>query len=207
MGNHLSIATVIEKNKITSTYAMLIALEIEVINPDTGVLVEILRLVNNSEPVVFQGHEYSAFKFEIQLRAEKGAIPQVTISVTDLSGEIQARMQAYGGGVGFNVNVLLLNMSNLAQPAEVSETYQITGATSEGYVVNWTLGAENPLTMRFPRRKQFRDRCAWRYKGTECGYDGALTSCDFTLQGANGCAVHENTERYGAFPGLARPSL
>jgi len=207
MANHLSVATVIEKNKIASNYAMLMALEIEVINPDTGVAVEMLRLVNNSEAVVFQGNEYSAFKFDINLKAEKGAIPQVTIGVTDLSGEIQSRMQAYGGGVGFNVTVIVINMGNLTQPAEVSETYQITGATTEGYIVNWTLGAENPLTMRFPKRRQFRDRCAWRYKGVECAYVGPLASCDFTLQGPNGCAVHENTPRYGGFPGLARPSL
>jgi phage-related protein len=38
--------------------------------------------------------------------------------------------------------------------------------------------------------------------GTECGYFGILTSCDHTIDGANGCEVHDNTIRFGAEPGI-----
>jgi len=40
------------------------------------------------------------------------------------------------------------------------------------------------------------------YKSIWCGYTGALTNCDGTYNGANGCQVHNNAGRFGAFPGI-----
>lgn len=55
-------------------------------------------------------------------------------------------------------------------------------------------------------------KCTKLYKGTEpggCGYVGDLPSCDFTLDGANGCRVHFSDEeakiRYGGHALLLDP--
>jgi phage-related protein len=75
-------------------------------------------------------------------------------------------------------------------------------AKDENYSIEFTLGAENPLALRFPYRQQFRNRCEWVYKGNECRYAGGLPSCDLTLDGDNGCRVHNNTYNFGGFFGL-----
>ncbi|HEV7284693.1 MAG TPA: hypothetical protein VGN75_07530 [Kaistia sp.] len=199
---HLSVATAIEKNRIASLVAFVICLEIEVKDPETGAFVEMLRFVHNDETLVYRGQTYLAGNFDLDVRQEAGSAPQLTLAVTDISQEIEARMQQYGGGIGFQVRFMVVNTGNLDQPPEVDETALVVGASSKEYVATFELGAENPLMMRFPFRRQFRDRCPWRYKGPECGYTGSLPGCDYTLQGANGCAVHQNSRRFGGFPGI-----
>ena len=78
----------------------------------------------------------------------------------------------------------------------------VTGASAKNYDATFTLGAENPVTFRFPRRRQRRDVCQWRYKSAYCGYTGALPTCDFTMNGSNGCIAHANGPRFGAYPGI-----
>lgn len=200
--SHLSVATVIEKNKIASDVAFVPCVEIDVRDPVTGNVVETLRLVRNSEDLEYNGHTYAASAFDFNIVEESGAQPDIQVVFKDYSRAVQARMQAYGGGVGFTVRLMVVNAGNLSQPPEGMETFEVVGATAKNYIVTFRLGAENPLTKRFPRRTQTRDRCRWVYKGPECGYTGSLGSCDYSLQGPNGCAAHNNTERFGGFPGI-----
>lgn len=205
MGNHLSVATIIEKNRLHSNVAFVIGLEIDVIDPLTQDLMEVMRLVRNDEDLPYQGHTYVAANFDIEVRAAAGETPAINLNAIDYSRAIQAKMQEFGGGVGFEVRVMVINTGNLEQPPEAVETFKVIKASVKDYVVTFTLGAENPLTLRFPRRLQFRDRCGWRYRSNECGYTGALPTCDYTLQGDNGCAIHGMTANFGGFPGLVRP--
>lgn len=198
----LSVATIIEKNKLASTTPFLVCLEIAVKDPATGDVVETLRLVRNNEDITYQGNLYAAFPFELSLSSEAGAVPTVRVTAKDYTKAIQARMQAYGGAVGSSVQIIVLNADNLAQPPEIVEFFEIIGASAKDYDVSFELGAENALALPFPRRRQLRDRCGWRYKSAECGYTGSLTSCDLSLQGPNGCAAHGNTINFGGFPGI-----
>lgn len=202
MAKSLSVASVIEKNRLSSDVPFLLLLDIDVIDPDTGVLVETLYLVKNTEDVVFNGHTYSPTSFDIELREEAGNSQSVKLSVKDYSRLVQTRMQAYAGGVGFRVTVTVANAGNLAQPPEVQEFFEVVAADSGNYTCSFTLGAENVVSKSFPRRRQTRDYCQWRYKGTECGYTGGLTSCDLTRTGPNGCEAHNNVVRFGAYPGI-----
>lgn len=43
--------------------------------------------------------------------------------------------------------------------------------------------------------------CQFQYRSKLCGYSGPLPTCDYTLWGPNGCARHNNIERYGGKPG------
>lgn len=203
MSRSLSVATVIEKNRLSSDVAFVVLADIEFVDPATGVVAETAHFARNSEDVVFNGITYVAGHFDIEFRQEQGTQPTVNIVVRDLSRGLQAKMQQYGGGVGFNVTIIVANTAQLDKPAEVVENFQVTGASANNYIVTFQLGVENAVMQTFPRRRQTKDFCQWRYKDPDtCGYSGGLTTCDLTLQGPNGCAAHSNTPNFGAFPGI-----
>lgn len=201
MSHSLSVASVIEKNRTSSEVPFLVCLDIAVINPVTGLLVETMYLVHNAEDIVLNGRTYYAAAFDMEITEEAGTQSAVTITIKDYTQAVQGRMEAYGGGVGFEVVISVVDGSVLDHPAEVSEYFLVVGASSANYVCTFTLGAENALGRRCPRRRQTRDFCQWRYKSKECGYSGPAQSCDYTLKGPNGCSTHSNTLRFGGFPG------
>jgi hypothetical protein len=201
---HLSVATVIE-NRLSSDTPFLCAMDIEVVDPITGVVVEVIYLVRNSEDITYQGNAYVATSFDLDLKSEGGAVPTVSVAIKDFTKAIQGRMQAYGGGLGFNVTIYVVNAGNLLQPPEVVEFFQVIGAKAANYIVTFTLGAENAVAVTFPKRRQTKDFCQWRYKDPEtCAYAGSLATCDLSLQGPNGCVVHENSPNFGGYPGISK---
>lgn len=202
MSKSLSVATVLEKNRLASDVPFLVLLDIDVVDPQTGSVVETGHYVRNVEGVNFNGHDYLPASFDIELKEEAGSLQNVRLGFKDYAGEVQAKMQDYGGGVGFSVTISVVNSAALDQPPEIQEFFEVVAAESAGYVCSFTLGAENVITKVFPRRRQTRDYCQWRYKGQECGYTGNMPSCDLTLNGANGCGQHGNVIRFGAFPGI-----
>lgn len=203
MVKSLSVASVIEKNRLDSDQAYLICVDIEVVNPTTGVVVEVIHVVRNTEPVTLNSVVYEAANFDIELKEEAGTQPTLNFIFRDLTRALQARMQEYGGGIGFNVTLKVVAANALTAPAELEEFFQVIGAQISNFIVTFTLGAENSLFRTFPRRRQTKDFCQWRYKDpTTCGYSGGMPTCDLSLQGPNGCAAHSNTPKFGAFPGL-----
>lgn len=393
MLSSFSTKTAVEKGQLFSSVPFLTCLEVDIVHPVTDEKLETLYLVRNNEDFEYNGNTYVAFPFDVDLAAAAGALPEVSVSIKDITGSIKQRMQAYGGAVGFTVRILLVNAAlgdvpprtnlllhsedlskevwtlteadyvtvtpvagvnslnrivptsvsgthaleqeflelpdeeiligcqarsynmrylrvqstaGLSSPAialfdletgrlrskspavstatisrqtnglysirmsfqpddaeaagvvkfmpsdnpfggafagdnnagveiaepfvrrlsdddqyvrtddaavdsvrptydpEILETFLITGASAKDYDVTWNLGAEQPLTLTFPRRKQRRDTCSWKYKGPECAYTGELPTCDFSLTGNNGCAQHLNSRRFGGFPGIRK---
>jgi len=210
MSKSLSVATILEKNRIESGVPFLPLLDIEVIDPATGGVVEVLHLVRNNEPVTFNGVEYVPTAFDISLKEEVNAQTSLDLSINDYSQALQVYMQAYGGGVGFNVTFSIVDSSALDLPAEIVEYFEVMTASASEYMATWSLGANNNLFLQFPRRRQKRDFCQWRSKDPDtCAYAGSATSCDLTLQGPNGCAAKGNradgqpqTIRFGGYPGI-----
>lgn len=206
MARHHSIATVIDKNRIASLEAFVPMLVVDVIDHRTGNLVEKLRLCRNgNHDITYRGDLYVTTEFDLNHKAEVDRPAEVTLSFFDRTGVITRYMQMYRGGVGFRVTLFFINTGNMSQPPEFSETYSVrtASASSGNYTVSFVLGMENPLALRVPRRTQRRDRCQWRYKGPECKYSGPMQTCDYSLQGSNGCAAHRNEENFGGFPGIS----
>jgi len=199
-----SVATVAEKNKVFSDVAFVITLDIKVINPITKLLVEEIHLVRNNEDMNYMGNTYIATPFEIEFGSESGGVPEVSLTIPDYSRAIQARMQAYGGGVGFEVDMMIVNTGNLDQEPENIEWFEVITATASNYSTSWTLGTSNSLLSPFPKRRQYRDRCSWRFKSVECAYSGGASTCDLSLQGPNGCSSKSNEKNFGGFPGLGK---
>jgi hypothetical protein len=194
MARHLSVESVIDKNKVSSATAWVALLQVKIINPNTRAVEEILYIARNDENVIFQDQVYQAANFDFQITQRQGETPSVSLTAQDQTRYIQSRMDAMAGGVFSEVVLLVVNTDRLDQPPEVSETFQITQSSAKNYVVTFNLGSENPLSVGFPRHRQFKDRCAWRYKGFGCPYAGPMTGCDYTLDGPNGCRAH--------FPGV-----
>lgn len=205
MPRHHSVATVIDKNRIASLEAFVPMMVIDVINDKTGALVEKIRLCRNGNTdIEYRGNIYASTEFDLNHVSEIDSPSEVSLSFFDRTGVIVRYMETYRGGVGFKVELFFLNTGNMTQPPEFSEVYAVrtASANSADYTVSFTLGMENPLALRLPRRMQRRDRCQWRYKGPECKYTGSKKNCDYSLQGPNGCAAHNNEENFGGFPGI-----
>lgn len=199
---HLTVATVIESRRISSDVPFLEMMEIE-IKDSSGAHVEWVRLVKNSEDIVFEENDYRAANFTISVSTKTGEEPSVNVTAKDPTGAIRQYMEQYEGGVGFPVRYIIANGARLDQKPELDEQFSILEASAPpGYEVRFSLGAENPLRMRYPLSIQERDRCRFVYKGARCKYAGPMGSCDFSLTGDNGCRAHDNEENFGGFPGL-----
>jgi len=210
MPKSLSVATILEKNRIESGVPFLPLLDIDVVDPVSGSVVETLHLVRNDELIVFNGIEYVPTAFDISMKEEINTQTTLELSINDYSQALQGQMQAYGGGVGFNVTFTIVDGSALDLPPELVEYFEVMSASATEYVASFSLGASNSLMSYFPRRRQTRDFCQWRFKDENCTYDGPAASCDLTLQGDNGCAAKGQTRldgtwqtiHFGAFPGI-----
>jgi len=213
MARHLSVATVIEKNKISSKVAFVVLLELRIVDPNTRQVVEILRLAANDENIMFGLDEkgytaiYQSANFDLQIDQKANTSPSVTLTATDPTMFIQSRIEGYAGGVFSEVVLMVVNTARLDKPAEVREKFSVITTSSKDYVVTANLGAENPLNIQFPKYKQFRERCAWRFKDYGCGYKGAATTCTYVLDGKGGCREKGNSMNARVLPGLVPMNL
>ncbi len=207
MSKSLRIASVIEKNKLSSDQPWLVALEIDVRNPVTGAIDDTIRIVRNDESVQIDGQTFQPMPFDITMEDNHEGLPSVSVVINDQTKIVQSYMQGYAGGVGFPVTFYVVtggDINTLSSEAELTEYFEVVSGNSDSgtYTIAWELGVENPLSIKFPRRTMYTDQCSFRYKSGECGYDGTLPTCDRTLSGVNGCKVHANEENFGGFPGL-----
>jgi len=166
-----------------------------------------LRLVRNLADTVFDCGDgagpqtYTAFAWEFGELTETadGSIPTWTISVSNIRRMVEALIEQYGGGVGSNVQIFIVQASRLKREADLVYDFDIIGAKSSAKLVSWTLGAESPFRIIMGRHLYSPDCCTYVYKGAECSYAGDLPSCSYTLGGTNGCKAH--------FPGQPIPGL
>lgn len=207
MARHLSVESVIDKNKITSAAVWLACLEIQIVNPNTRAIEQIVYVVRNDENIILNGQVYQAANFDFQIDQKQNEAPSVTLTANDQTRFIQSKLDAMAGGMFSTVILRVVNSERLDQPPEIEEVMAIVSASTKNYIVSLQLGSENPLGIQFPKHRQFRDRCAWRFKGYGCGYTGGLTTCDYTRDGANGCKVHNNTVNFRGLPGLVKMNI
>lgn len=208
MAKSLTLANVIDKNKIASTTAWVFALSIDVTDPTTGLFVETIRVCRNNEALTIDGDLYDAFPFGVGIEESAGELPTVTIALTDVTQQVQALAQKYEGGLGFPVTLMIVPVfdADLDQDLEpdLVEDFVVVTASSDSstYTTTWGLGAENPLSIKIPRRTQSRDRCSFDYKSVECGYGGIEATCSRTINGSNGCKSKSHEKNYGGLPGI-----
>ena len=202
--NSISVAAALQKNRLASSDAWLPLVKITW--PDNSVL----RLVRNVDDVVFDCGDgagpqtYTAFAWDFAELTETadGSIPQWAVKVSNVNNAIESLLQVYGGGVGGNITVYVVQASRLLREPDLELDFDIVGCSADSKWVTFNLGAESPFRIQFGRHNYTADACVWRYKGPQCGYTGDLPTCSYQMNGVNGCRAHNNQLRFGAFPGI-----
>jgi len=206
----LSAGAFIEKNKLSTTQAWLVLLEITM--PDTTVV----YLVANSEDVtwpVTSGDTYTAFPFELDEIGDtsKGEVPSVGLKVANASRVLEPYLEDQDGLVDSEVVIRIVNSMHVTTTAlgagannptaEIELTYNIIATVADSMWVTFTLGSVNPWNKRFPRNKMWRNTCRFKeFKGALCKYAGAETSCDRTLETCRDTMA--NSINFGGAPGV-----
>lgn len=192
---------ILEKNKLATTSAWLLLVDITL--PDASHI----RLARNNVDVPFQSNNYTAFPFDIDSTKSsgQGEIPAVQLRVSNVTRLLQAYVEQHNGGVDYTVTITVVNSAYLAESyAELQMTYDVLACQSDSQWITFTLGAPNPLRRRYPLYRAIANHCNWTYKGRECNYIGALTTCKRTLAD---CRAHVNSARFGGRPGLTSSGL
>lgn len=222
---NLSITGLIEKSALSSDDPLIMLVEFHIVDRFNGQVEQVVRVANVGQTeanpstytnsaggITYKGVYFQPAAFEVNVSEAAGEIPEISFSMNDLTGVVRGYMENYHGGVGSFVKVILLFQSTLDLPieqqaAEYQETYTITSSSIDSMNVRLGLGAKDLLAVKFPKRLQIAHYCQWGYKTVECGYSGSNPTCDRTLQGANGCATHDNTINFGGFPGIRGRSV
>jgi lambda family phage minor tail protein L len=184
------------KNALAQTGAWVILLEITLVDAT------VLRLTSNNADVTWSSQTWQTFPFELQdlLSTSQGEFPTLTIRVSNAGRIMQSYLEQGQGGIGSTVTVRVVHSQHLTEttPA-IEETFDVVASSADAEWCSITLGAPNPIMARFPRHRYVRDHCRWIYKSTECGYTGALETCDRDMVD---CRLHSNSARFGGFPGI-----
>lgn len=196
----LSIPTVLinEKNKLYTPNPWLVLLDI-VLDDDHK-----LYFVSNNENITFDGQEYTAFPFNLDPTSQstEGTIPTVSLQVCNVTQIIQGYLEDLDGAVGAKVTIRVVNANYLeADYADLEMTFSVLASSADAEWITFTLGAENPLRRRFPVARFIATHCNWEFKGVECAYAGAETTCSRTF---DACSALVNTRRFGGYVGLSQ---
>jgi phage-related protein len=200
----LSMASQWDKSKLASGDAWIILLDLVWNN-------EHVRLARNVDPVQFDAGDglgiqtYQPFAFEV--KAEQTAtsqLPTISIAASNVMRMLQGLIEQYGGLAGANANLYVYNTAHPAGEPDLAISTTVMSTNSSAEFVNLTCSAASPMRSLFPKFLYRATFCMWvsNYKGKQCGYTGTITNCDGTYSGANGCLVHDNATRFGAFPGI-----
>ena len=184
---------------------------VQILNVSTG-NTDTIRVARFMETVVYDSVNYLPFPFQIGEMIEDVGGQQATVQVTfvDLTGEVSEFLRDNPLGSA-KVRLSLVYDKNTISTAGtgsrdwdsvIAEDYNVQGYMASFEGITLSLGAVNFLDIRFPHRTVSRDRCSFQYKGTGCKYAGGLPTCDFSLQGSNGCEQHNNEANFGAFPSI-----
>ena len=180
------------------------------------------RFVRDNEAVTFRGNVYSPFPItHNETKADdRGNLPTVELTVSNVSRELMSNLNTYGGLVGQPVRLILTHALAIVTGEDIwQHDYKIIKTTANETAVTATLGDLNLYDAKIPAQRMMRFYCRHQYMDAFCGYavDSShanfLASCDKTLEGANGCKAHGISEaaagipsippeRFGGFPGI-----
>jgi lambda family phage minor tail protein L len=227
----LSTIAKMEKNKISSDGAWLVLLEVTL--PTQGDDLEnteatasdatekvtashdlVMRIVRNNEDIVWNGHTWVGFPFDLDEVTENsdGELPQLTLKVSNVSRVVQQYLEQTNGGVGATVKLYAVYSQYLDQPAEIEETFSVYAVKCDAYWVHFTLSGDYPTKRRIPEYRYLKDCCPFVYGGVECGVDKSAllatktsadqdeyAKCSKTLRA---CKKRNNERRFGGEPAI-----
>ena len=190
----------IEKNRLASAGAWLWLLDIESDDFST------LHFVNNIENVTYKGTVYNKCNFNMggYDKSQPGRLSTLNLSITnaDLINFVLPYVDDYDGLIGSAITRTPVNSKYLdIDMSAKAEEFIVTGCSAGEEWIAFVLGAPSPLNRRFPDKRYFGQYCRYvgKFKGVECGYSGAETTCNGT---PDDCADRSNLARFGGQLGL-----
>jgi lambda family phage minor tail protein L len=167
-----------------------------------------LNLAGDKTNVTFDGVEYTAFPISHDVVSEnsQGEINAVKLVVSNISRLIQGYLETYDLR-DKKVRIRLVWRNRLAYPLDKIdfEYYIDSWSSDKDSVVFLLLPRISALGLKIPARIYSRNYCQWKnFKGTECGYAGAETTCNRTKQR---CKELGNYKRFGGFPSIPTKQL
>lgn len=161
-----------------------------------------LYLASYDDDVVFDGITYQKFPISHEQTGENstGAIDQIKVKVSNVNRLIQGYLETYNLKKK-RLDIILVFADHLDNPAnKITETFYIDSYTADQGCVEFTLSSKlDILDVNIPGRLFVRNYCQWKFKGTECGYVGALTTCNRLKAD---CKIRNNYIRFGGFPSI-----
>jgi len=195
---------IIEKNKLNAEYPWLILLKFAINEGDSDEIVH--RFVRNYHDVSFQGNLYVGFNFDLGLIQQSidGKIHETGLSVSGVSLELQAELEALDGAVDAEITLTVVHVDNLAEDHSELEWIFDVLATHIGQLsVDFTIGAPSPLLQRFLSQRYFADFCSYdEFGGPRCGYVYQSGDDLFCHRRFADCRAFGNSARFGGCPGL-----
>ena len=193
----------VAKNSIRQEEPWLILLEITLNNQEE----DIIRLVRNTEDFTFEGEVFTAFNFELDLNkiSNNGEIPSLKLSVSNQEQTLTTYLEELSGMVGSSVKIIIINEGEPSSSyVELEQSWDVVQTSVDESMVIFQLSLPNLLMVRYPLTRFISTHCSHTYREIECGYVGVLPTCKRTL---DDCRVHENTARYGGYPGLSSDGI
>jgi phage-related protein len=169
------------------------------------------RLARNTDPIEFDAGDgngiqtYQPFNFQLSIEDPgSNQLPTISLAASNAQRILQGIIEQYAGVVGAVANLYVYNTAHPAGEPDLAITTTVMRTVANAETVTFTLSAPSPMRQLFPKFLYRANFCMWvsAYKGPQCGYTGSLTNCDGTFNGTNGCIVHANATRFGAFPGI-----
>lgn len=181
-----------------------------------------------STDIVWQGDTYTArpVKAEGFEMSTKGQLPRPKLTISNIFGEIGLLVRDLEDLIGATVTrkrtlkkfLDAVNFTGGTNPTAdptkeyPDDVYLIERKVMENKeAITFELASALDIHgLRLPSRLIQASICPWVYMGTECGYAGALATCNKTLSdatGDGGCTQHFGATAevpFGGFPGASR---
>jgi phage-related protein len=144
------------------------------------------------------------FQMEAYDKSEPGRLSTLSLSITntDLIHYVLPYVDDYDGLIGCTITRTPVNSKylNIDMSAKAEE-FIVTGCSAGDEWIAFVLGAPSPLNQRYPAKRFFSQYCRYvkNFKGIECGYSGAETTCNGTPED---CEDRSNLSRFGGQLGL-----
>ena len=201
----LSDAAKLQKNLLSSDGAYLILLEIHIAGTDI-----ILKLVRNTEDIVWNGETWTAFPFTLGnvKNTSDGEIPEITLGVSNVNRIVQSYVEQANGGGNSPVIIRVVNSNLLTETEPLLEEYfTATKCSCKEDYVSFTLGMGYKKTRR-PLQRYMKNFCNACYNSARCGVSAAAyakyPTCDHTL---TNCRLRGNSTRFGGQPLIGQGGL
>lgn len=197
---------VTEKNKVHGSNQWLVLVECEIGIPIVGGVIGIgepsqaVRVVHSDANFVWNGTTYTATAMSISPNRSnsEGTLESITLTVSNITPSLRSLIED-GNFDGKTCKIRRVNA--LSGALDVIEyRFQVTSITITWESISFVLAHTNLLNKPYPLNRYLRSICGWQYKSPECGYKGALPTCDKTLGGPDGCRVHGQDEFYNSMP-------